>query len=71
MRGTLADTPALRERAQALTELISAALPREARHILGESEDARMAILERLAAEGTETVLAHLGTAPADPEGGQ
>ena len=69
MRRPIADVPALQARAQDLAEQISTALPREARDALGATEEARTAILERLAAEGSETVLAHLGAMPVDPEG--
>ncbi len=69
MRTPIADVPALHARAHDLAEQISTALPREARDALGATGEARTAILERLAAEGSETVLAHLGAMPVDPEG--
>lgn len=62
MRGAPGSDQAFQERAHQLVEIMSTALPRDARRVLGESEQERQEVLDRLIAEGCETVLAFLGS---------
>lgn len=60
MRETAAGSEAFRLAAAALADELGKALPPEARRIFGDSEAERAEALRALAAEGCETVLAHL-----------
>ena len=68
MRRAVARSEGFREEAADVLEELERSLPLEARRAFGRDETERAAMLERLAAEGIETAVAHLRESAAEED---